>query len=158
MVTLFIGIGSNTDREMHLRAAVRALQQAFTQVELSPVYEAKAVGIHSDNYYNLVAKCQTEQDVVAVNQTLQAIEDRWGRRVRNDVCTLDLDLLLYGSLCRQDKPVLPRTDILHCAFVLQPLADLAPQMLHPERQLPFATLWQQFGVSDQVLWQIPFVW
>ncbi|MGL5006128.1 MAG: 2-amino-4-hydroxy-6-hydroxymethyldihydropteridine diphosphokinase [Plesiomonas sp.] len=158
MVTLFIGIGSNTEREKHVRAAVQELQQAFTQVELSPVYEAKAVGVHSDNYYNLVAKCQTELDVIAVSQLLQAIENRWERRARHDVCTLDLDLLLYGNMCRQDKPILPRRDILHCAFVLQPLADLAPQLLHPEHQLPFAILWQQFARSEQLLWPIPFVW
>ncbi|MGL5266147.1 MAG: 2-amino-4-hydroxy-6-hydroxymethyldihydropteridine diphosphokinase, partial [Plesiomonas shigelloides] len=59
MVELFIGIGSNTEREKHLNAGVAELQQIFTEVELSPVYEAEAVGVCSGNYYNLVARCKT---------------------------------------------------------------------------------------------------
>lgn len=160
MVELFIGIGSNTEREKHLNAGVAELQQIFTEVELSPVYEAEAVGVCSGNYYNLVARCKTARTLCEVSAALQAIEQRWGRRDPQyaGCCTLDLDLLLYGRLCQSDKPHLPRPDILQYAFVLRPLADLAPDVTHPQNGLSFATLWQRFNDPAQHLWQVSFAW
>lgn len=158
MVELFIGIGSNTEREKHLKAGITELQQIFVQVELSPVYEAEAVGVCSGNYYNLVVRCQTSLSLTQVSAALQAIEQRWGRRdprhAGSGCCTLDLDLLLYGRLCQTAKPCLPRPDILHYAFVLRPLADLAPTTTHPQNGLSFATLWQRFRDPTQRLWPV----
>ncbi|MDA1380760.1 2-amino-4-hydroxy-6-hydroxymethyldihydropteridine diphosphokinase [Plesiomonas shigelloides subsp. oncorhynchi] len=103
-----------------------------------PVYEAEAVGVCSGNYYNLVARCKTARTLCEVSAALQAIEQRWGRRDPQyaGCCTLDLDLLLYGRLCQSDKPHLPRPDILQYAFVLRPLADLAPDVTHPQNGSP----------------------
>jgi 2-amino-4-hydroxy-6-hydroxymethyldihydropteridine diphosphokinase len=65
---------------------------------------------------------------------------------------LDIDLLLFGELCINEPPVrVPRKDILEYAFVLKPLADLAPQHRHPATGKTFAEHWQAFDGQSQPL-------
>ena len=80
---------------------------------------------------NLVISLSTERDVDSVQAALRAIETEAGRsRVDPAVCELDLDLLLFGA--RVDAPRrLPRPGAFTAPFVLGPLAELAPQLVHP---------------------------
>jgi 2-amino-4-hydroxy-6-hydroxymethyldihydropteridine diphosphokinase len=120
------------------------------------------VGFEGDNFLNLVAGLDTDQEVHDVNRQLHAIEDAHGRQrngPRFSPRTLDLDLLLYDDLIlSEDKLQLPRDEITHNAFVLRPLADIAPDLRHPVTGQTMAELWQAFDQTSQRLWPIPFEW
>lgn len=158
MAQVFISIGSNIDREASIRGGVAALQQRFGALQLSSVYESEAVGFDGDHFLNLVAGFETGEPVTDVAAALRAIEDQFGRDrsgPKFSSRTLDLDMLVYDELVL-DEPQIPRDEIVKNAFVLQPLAEIAPDSLHPQLQLSYAELWQQFDKSKQPLWPIPF--
>ncbi len=160
MPRVHIGIGSNVDRENSIRGAVHALAALYRPLTLSPVYESKAHGFEGDNFYNLVAGFDTEESVEHVKETLSHIESRFGRTRRENrfsARTLDLDLLLYGDIVRHDSQVnLPHPDIQHYAFVLRPLADIAPDWRHPETKMAYSEMWNQFKNKNQEIRAVKF--
>lgn len=147
MARVYVGIGSNIERERHIRAAVAALRARLGALQLSGVYESQPIGFEGDNFYNLVAAGDTDEPPETVVAILHDIEQRQGRR-RTDTRfasrTLDLDLLLYDDLVRHDGTVdVPRREILDYAFVLQPLADIAPDQVHPETGRTLGAHWSE---------------
>ena len=162
MHRIYISIGSNIEPARHVRLAVAALHEYYGELSISSVYESEAVGFEGENFYNLVVGLDTEQDVNAVNRTLHEIEDRYGRErsgPRFSARTIDLDLLMYDDLVlQQDKLVLPREEILQNAFVLWPLAEIAPRLVHPLQQVTMAELWDRFDKRRQQLRPIEFEW
>lgn len=162
MPRVYISIGSNIEPARHVRLAVTALREYYGELTLSSVYESEAVGFEGENFYNLVAGFDTEQDVTTVNRILHEIEDRYGRErsgPRFSARSIDLDLLLYDDLIlQQDKLVLPREEILQNAFVLWPLAEIAPDVVHPLQQTTIAALWDEFDKGKQELRPIEFDW
>ena len=162
MARIYISIGSNIEAEQHLRQAVAELQGHYGELHLSSVYESESVGFDGDNFLNMVVGLDTDEDVHTVVQTLRQIEDRYGRvrtGPRFSARTLDLDLLLYDDLVLKENGLeLPRGEITQNAFVLWPLAELAPELLHPVRQQTMASLWQGFNKASQKLWPIPLEW
>lgn len=162
MPRVFVGIGSNIDREASVRAGVADLREHYGELTLSSVYESDAVGFEGDPFFNLVAAFDTEQDIDQLIATLGEIEANNGRR-RNGpkfvARTLDLDILLYGDqvLTGQGYAV-PRDEITRYAFVLWPLAEIAPDMLHPELGVSFSELWARFDKQDQQLHPVTFAW
>jgi 2-amino-4-hydroxy-6-hydroxymethyldihydropteridine diphosphokinase len=155
-----IGIGSNVDRENSIRGAVRELAALYGPLTLSPVYESKAHGFEGDNFYNLVAGFDTEESIERIKETLSHIESRFGRTRRENrfsARTLDLDLLLYDDIVRHDSQVnLPHPDIQRYAFVLRPLADIAPHLRHPETNMSYIEMWNQFKKSNQEIREVIF--
>ncbi len=156
MPWIWVSIGSNIDRERHIRGALADLRAAFGDLVVSPVYESAAVGFAGEPFYNLVAGFASELPVGMLAGRLRTIEEAHGR-VRSDAKfssrTLDIDLLTYGSEPVSDgKLVLPRDEILKYAFVLRPLAEVAPTERHPIEKLSYAELWQAFDQASQPLW------
>jgi 2-amino-4-hydroxy-6-hydroxymethyldihydropteridine diphosphokinase len=131
-VRAFIGLGSNLgDRWQYLRDGVAGLPDV---VATSPVYETEPVGGPSgqDPYLNVVVQLETERSprllLVAAQQAEAAAyrvrRERWGPR------TLDVDILLVGSLIVNEPDlVIPHPRMWERAFVLVPLADLAPELV-----------------------------
>lgn len=162
MPKVFVGIGSNMDRERSVRAGVAELKQAYGEVQLSSVYESDAVGFDGDAFYNLVAAFDTEDSVEQVVANLAGIEDRHGRLRSGERFaprTLDLDLLLFGDeIITTEKYHVPRDEIPRYAFVLWPLAEIAPDMKHPETGESFAQMWDKFDKRNQLLRPIVFKW
>lgn len=162
MPRVFIGIGSNIDRDRSVRAGVAELQQSYGDVQLSAVYESDAVGFEGDPFYNLVAAFDTDDSVVQVVANLSGIEDRHGRLRSGErfaARTLDLDLLLFGdAIINAEKYHVPRDEIPRYAFVLWPLSEMAPQMKHPETGESFALMWEKFDKRNQSLRPIVFEW
>jgi len=160
MPRVYISIGSNVDRENSIRNAVRELTARYGPLVLSPVYESRAVGFTGENFYNLVAGFDTEETAGRVKETLGDIETACGRRregPRFSPRTLDLDLLLYGDTVQHDGPIdVPHPDIRRYAFVLRPLADIAPGGRHPETGLVYEKMWQQFDKDKQELTAVDF--
>jgi len=131
MPEVFIGAGSNADPERRLRGALAELTRRFGPVRSSSVYRSAAVGVPAADYSNLVIAFTTELSVDSLRDELRAIETLAGRaRADLAVCELDLDLLLYGG--RVDAVQrLPRPGLMTLPFVLVPLAELAPELVHP---------------------------
>ncbi|OEY66508.1 2-amino-4-hydroxy-6-hydroxymethyldihydropteridine diphosphokinase [Marinobacter sp. X15-166B] len=158
---VYISIGSNIDREHHVLAALDALADRFGELDISSVYESEAVGFDGSPFYNLVVGVKTELTVAGLTQFFKQLETSHGRR-RNapkfSARTLDLDILLYDDrVGRVDSVELPRAEILSNAFVLLPLAEIAPDRVHPVAQQTYRQLWQAYD-RDQKLWPIPFCW
>ncbi len=162
MPRVFVGIGSNVDRGASIRAGIEDLRAGFGELVLSSVYESEAVGFEGDAFFNLVAAFDTHEPVDAVVDMLSRIEALNGRLRGSEKFsprTLDLDLLLYGNdIISTDRFHVPRDEILRYAFVLWPLAELAPDLLHPETKASYTQLWEQFDKSDQALRPVAFDW
>ncbi len=162
MARIYISIGSNIEAEKHLRLAIAELRQHYAELQLSSVYESEAVGFDGDTFLNMVVGLETEDEVHQVVQTLRQIEDRHGRvrsGPRFSARTLDLDLLLYDELVlKEDGIELPRGEITENAFVLWPLAEIAPDVMHPSEQQSMAALWQGFDKDSQKLWPVTINW
>lgn len=160
MPQVFVGIGSNIEREKNIRGGVADLRRRFGELSLSSVYESEAVGFDGNNFYNLIATFDSEEGVEAITQALHEIEDAHGRTregPRFSSRTLDIDLLLYGDLVlQQGKLELPRDEITKNAFVLRPMAELVPELRHPVLEQSYSELWQAFDKQKQPLWPVPF--
>lgn len=158
MARIFIGVGSNQEREQRLRAGMAALRRVFDNVRASAVYENEAVGFEGDNFYNFVVSCDAAMGLDEVLRALRAIEDENGRdrsQPRFSPRKLDLDLLLYDDLVvARDALQLPRPDIEEYAFVLRPLAELAGDLRHPVSGKTYARLWAEFDQSRQPLQRV----
>jgi len=156
MARIFVGVGSNVDRERNIQAGLRALSDAFGELDVSTIYETEAIGFAGDNFYNLVVGFESAKSPEQVAATLSAIEYRFGRDRgggRFAPRTLDLDLLLYNDLVRHDAEIrVPREDVTKYAFVLRPLAEIAGDLCHPVSGEHFADLWARFDQSSQALW------
>ncbi len=160
MRQVFLGLGSNLDREKNIRAGLFALKKIFGNLTLSSVYESEPVGFKGSNFYNLVVSLQTDLTVAELSDALKKIEDENGR-VRTgpkySPRTLDIDILTYGDFVGVKAGVdLPRAEIAENAFVLLPLAELAPHELHPRLQKSYAELWRGYDKTAQILRAIPF--
>jgi 2-amino-4-hydroxy-6-hydroxymethyldihydropteridine diphosphokinase len=162
MPTVYVSIGSNIERELNIRAGVAELKAHFGALTLSRVYEAAAVGFDGEPFYNLIAAFETQLSPKDVDLILDEIEKNNGRtpeQKKFNSRTLDLDLTLYGDYISKDSTLeIPRSEILCYAFVLEPLAEIAGELLHPISQISYAQLWQQFDNRKVMQKAIPFNW
>jgi len=153
MPHVWVSIGSNIEREKHIRAALHELRETFGELDVSPVYETEAVGFRGDAFLNLVAGFDTGRAPSELHRMLREIEARHGRERSGEkfaARTLDLDLLTYGDAITSDGgKSLPRDEILRYAFVLAPLADVAPEERHPELGKSYRQLWRRFEKENR---------
>ena len=158
MARVYIGVGSNINREDNIRAGLHELHAAFSRVIASAIYESSAVGFAGDNFFNLVVELETDLRAAELQDKLHAIESRFGRirgGPRYAARTLDLDLLLYDDLvCDEEGLQIPRDDITKFAFVLCPLSEIAGDLKHPVSGRSYKELWNAFRSSDQELWPV----
>ncbi|WP_370872743.1 2-amino-4-hydroxy-6-hydroxymethyldihydropteridine diphosphokinase [Methylicorpusculum sp.] len=151
MALCFISIGSNIDKDINIPSSLHALQQLFGNLLISSVYQSRAVGFEGEDFYNLIVGFNTDLDVNSVSQRLREIELNHGR-CRNSkkfsARTLDLDLVLYDDLILNDGRLqIPRAEIEDYAFVLEPLAEIAPGLRHPINHRTYAEIWESFDKS-----------
>lgn len=147
MSRAYLSLGSNLDPEKHLRAALAELRARFGNVVVSPVYRFPAVGFDGPDFLNLAVAIDSDLDPPALNTWLHALEDRHGRRrdvPRFSSRTLDVDIVLYDNVVMNGPGhlELPRAELRH-AFVLKPIAEIAPQMLHPVHGKTLSQLWAE---------------
>ena len=148
MTTAYIALGSNLgERADYLARALTALRQheGVEVMRVSPVYETRPVGgpAGQGDYLNAVAEVRTERSAHDLLDALLAIEQRLGRvrRERDGPRTIDLDLLLYGDLVHADERLnAPHPRLHERLFVLQPLAQIAPGLVHPVLKRSIADL------------------
>lgn len=154
MPEVFLSLGSNLDRETHLPAALDELAEWFGELRVSGIYEAAAVGFEGPPFHNLAVGFATEWPLGELVARLADLEIRHGRAPDSRKFSsrkLDVDLLLYGdAVLREGKLELPRPDILRYAFVLEPLAEIAPDHRHPVTGQRYADLWAGFDKTGLV--------
>ncbi|MGP8032523.1 MAG: 2-amino-4-hydroxy-6-hydroxymethyldihydropteridine diphosphokinase [Steroidobacteraceae bacterium] len=159
MPQVYVAAGSNVAPEKSLARAVAALAHEFPGAAFSAWYRNRAVGFAGDDFINLVAGFATQLPVGAVLARLHAIESACGRprgAPRWAPRAMDLDVLLYGDLvCDEPGLQLPRPDLLKRAYMLGPLAQLAPHALHPTSHLSIGELWRRFDQSAHPLVPVP---
>lgn len=141
----WLSLGSNLEPERHLRAALAELRARFANVLVSPAYRYAAVGFDGPDFVNLAAGIDSDLDPRALNDWLHALEDRHGRRrdvPRYSSRTLDVDIVLFDDLVLEGPGNLeiPRRELRH-AFVLQPLAVIAPELREPRSGRTLRELW-----------------
>ncbi|ENN6195559.1 2-amino-4-hydroxy-6-hydroxymethyldihydropteridine diphosphokinase [Vibrio vulnificus] len=145
MNTVYIGIGSNIEREKHARAAWQELTLLGEALQASPIYECAAVGFDSHAFFNFVIRLNTSMTLEELASQLRQIELRWGREenaAKYQDRTLDLDIVLFGECISSQKPELPRSDIFKYPFVIQPLYDLQPDLVIPGDGRTVEEIWQ----------------
>ncbi len=151
MARVFVGIGSNIDKEKNIVSSVAALRVHFGRLDISNVYETRAVGFEGDDFHNLVVGFDTDESPLEISQTLKRIEadhHRTHGKEQFESRTLDLDQLLYGDLIMQTDGVnLPHPDVLRYNFMLRPLAELTGGMQHPEEKRTLGALWKAHVVN-----------
>lgn len=162
MTTLALSIGSNIDAESNIRAALDALDLEFENIRSSTTYESQAIGFDGDNFLNLVVLADTNKGLDDVTTFLKRLEDRLGRdrlQTRFSGRTMDVDILLYGNESGMFCGIeLPRPEVTENAYVLQPLAELLPDVVHPATGMSYLKLWQDYDKSKQRLWATEIDW
>lgn len=148
MARVYLSLGSNVDPQRHLTAALDELRARFGALAVSPAYRTKSVGFDGADFVNLAVGLDTDLPLQELNDWLHALEDRHGRRrdvPRFSDRTLDLDIVFYDRLVTEGPGHLqiPRDELKH-AFVLRPIADIAPQFAHPVTGRTMAELWAAF--------------
>ena len=148
----YISIGSNIDKDKNILASLRALEHYFGELTISSIYESDSVGFTGDTFYNLVVGFNSELSVKEVAKQLRQIELDNGRTRNSQKFsprTLDLDLILYDDLVINDGRLqIPRDEIDRYAFVLEPLAEIAPTLKHPITHISYAELWEKFDKTN----------
>lgn len=144
MTEIFVGCGSNIEPLPNLRRAIAELEKSFGSVRQSGVYQSPAFGFDGPDFLNMVVAFSSNAGADAVESVLSEIESESGRnqRDRSGSRTLDLDLLLVGQRVDAGRR-LPRTDVLLYPFVLAPLAELAPALIHPVTGENIGDAWQR---------------
>lgn len=149
MPNVFLGLGTNVDRERSMCAGLEALKILDPELVVSSVYESEAVGFEGPAFYNCVVQLNTELSLADLVQTLKAVEDANGRNRSASVDRgkgLDIDVLIYGDLVGDfDGVELPRPDIRRYAHVLLPLSEMAPEKCLPGTQIAYRELWAAFN-------------
>jgi len=162
MARVYLSLGSNLEPHRHLRAALAELRAQFGAIDVSPAYRSAAVGFAGAEFINLAVGLDTDLEPQPLNDWLHALEDRQGRRrdvPRLSDRTLDIDIVLYDERVI-DGPghlQIPRRELRH-AFVLKPLADIAPQLRHPLSGHSMAELWAAFAAESEPLVAEPLGW
>ncbi len=155
MADVYVAAGSNVEPEKNLARALDEIELAFGELAISPAYRNPAIGFAGADFINLVVGFRTADAVSRVKQKLERIETLCGRprdAPKWAARTMDLDILMYDQVV-SDTPglLLPRPDLLRRAFMLKPLADLAPGLRHPTQHRTIGELWAEFPANDHSL-------
>ena len=155
MTIVFLGLGTNVDRERSMRAGLEALKRLDTELITSSMYESEALGFDGAAFYNCVVQLCTNLPLTELIGQLKTIENNNGRDRSSQASGgkgLDIDVLTYGDLVGRLAGVeLPRADILKYAHVLRPLSEIAAGVCLPGTQTRYQHLWQDFDSRDQPL-------
>ena len=153
--TVYIGLGSNLgDRVIHLREAGQRLSALVRIEDASQLYVAAPLGyVRDDAFVNAVIRGTTTLKPLELLEMMQAIEMAMGRRsgVQFGPRPIDLDLLFYESVQMETRKLtVPHPRIAQRAFVLKPLAEIAPEFMHPVLYYTISQLLQDAEDVDQV--------
>lgn len=131
MVEVYLGLGSNLgDRERNIAQALELLGERGRVVAVSSLYETEPVGLTGPLFLNAVGLYQTELGPHELLSFIKGIEARLGRKTVLASRPIDIDILIYGELAMKSETLtIPHPHLVERAFVLVPLAELAPELV-----------------------------
>jgi 2-amino-4-hydroxy-6-hydroxymethyldihydropteridine diphosphokinase len=156
-VRAYLGIGGNLgNRYANMRRAVRQIGRTLPILSVSSLYETAPVGFADQPaFLNAVVAVSAPDDPHELHRTLQEIEEHLGRKrtFANAPRTIDIDILLHGdAILRHDTLEIPHPRMLQRAFVMVPLAEIAPDTLHPVQQQAIVDLERHLGDTSAEVW------
>lgn len=162
MHQVYVSIGSNIEAEKNVRSCVNELENLFQSVEVSSVYQSKAIGFQGSLFLNLVAGFKTDLSLDFLNAQLKGLEDKHDRdrtQPKMSDRTLDIDILMFDALVgRQGKLTLPHPETTAYAFVLRPLAELAPDLVVPGTGKTSMEHWREKESFSKSIKALNFNW
>ena len=148
MPEVFVAAGSNVEPIANLRRALAMLRRHYPRLRRSRAWRNPAVGFQGDDFVNLVVAFATDEPLRTVLSRLHEAEAACGRArdaPRWAPRCMDLDVLLYGDRVSDEPGItLPRPDLVRRAYMLGPMAELAPSLTHPTLGLTMGELWERF--------------
>ena len=137
------------------------MRRRYGELTVSPVYSSAPVGFEGPDFLNLVVALTTDATPLELLDEIERIHAMAGRQRGPDRFSsrpLDIDLLLYDDTVDPSPPLrLPRSDILEYGFVLRPLADIAPDLVHPLTGTTIGDHWREFGGSRHPLTRVDVI-
>ncbi|GMU52297.1 MAG: 2-amino-4-hydroxy-6-hydroxymethyldihydropteridine pyrophosphokinase [Candidatus Xenobia bacterium] len=159
---IFLDLGSNLQREQSLRSALSALERSFKVKRRSAVYESPPYppGSQQPCFFNLAVEIETALPPAQLRGRLRELEAELGRRRSADKLaarTIDLDLTLYHDRVeRHEDWELPHPQVASQCFVLVPLVELEPELVHPVLQVPLRELLERVAHGPEHIWRSDF--
>lgn len=162
MTAVYVAAGSNVEPAANLRRALDVLAGHYPALRCSRAYRNRAVGFEGDDFLNLVLGFETTDGVQEVIGRLHEAEAACGRArdaARWAPRAMDLDILLYGNLvCDAPGLVLPRPDLTRRAYMLGPMAEIAPDLVHPVLGRTMRELWAAFDRDAHAMQHVELGW
>jgi pteridine reductase len=157
----YISVGSNIEKEINFPACYARLHKEFEVARISSVYLTSPVGPAGQNeYWNSIVEVRTELDLGALREKLKDIEFQFGRsRDPNNKYAarpIDLDIVLYNDVVMDEKDFrLPNPQLEKFAFVLIPMAEIAPDLVHPRLGVTVSSMAGRFDDAGQQWERLP---
>ncbi len=159
-VIIYLGLGTNLeDRKLHLDQALDFLSERIKIEKMSPIYDTAPVGkANQPRFLNMVIKVSSRLPASTLMFMAQGIEAKLGRVPIDTPRPIDIDILFYGDQIINNPPqlVVPHPRMVERAFVLVPLADIAPDLVHPGNKKTIKQLLEAAEGKEEVkLWGDP---
>jgi 2-amino-4-hydroxy-6-hydroxymethyldihydropteridine diphosphokinase len=162
VTAVYVAAGSNVEPAANLRRALDRLAAHYPALRCSRAYRNRAVGFDGEDFLNLVLEFETTEDVHEVIGRLHEAEAACGRAreaLKWAPRAMDLDILLYGDLvCDEPGLVLPRPDLARRAYMLGPMAEIAPDLVHPVLGRTMRELWAAFDRDAHAMQRVELGW
>lgn len=160
LFTVYLGLGSNLeDRRQHLDMAIDFLKERIKIEQLSPIYDTAPVNLPGQpRFLNMVIRVSTRLSPSNLLFMAKGIEAKLGRVPLDTPRPIDIDILFYGDQIIDTPPslVVPHPRLAERAFVLAPLADIAPDLVHPANKKTVKQMLESVqGKEDVKLWEDP---
>ena len=155
-IIAYIGVGSNVgDRKDNCRKAIELLGETGRVLSISSLYHSEPVGYkEQEDFINAVVSIETDLSATELLDACHVIEGRLGRKrtLRWGPRTIDLDILLYGDqIMNQPHLIIPHPLMATRKFVLAPLAEIAPEVMHPVLQKTARQLLRELKDASRVI-------
>ncbi len=156
-VTIYLSLGSNLeDRQHNLDLGIDFLAERIKIEKLSPIYDTAPVGeTKQPRFLNMALRVSTRLPAPTLLFMVKGIEAKLGRVPIDTPRPIDIDILFYGDQVINTPPqlVVPHPRLIERAFVLVPLADIAPDLVHPVNKKTIKQLSEEVkGKEDVVRW------
>jgi 2-amino-4-hydroxy-6-hydroxymethyldihydropteridine diphosphokinase len=154
-VTAYLGLGTNLgNKKKNLQEALRLLRQHVTVRKVSSFYDTTPVGYTAqDNFINAVCEVTTSLSPGKLLVLVKNMEKNMGRvpNFINGPRIIDIDILLYNNqIINTSELIIPHSRMIERAFVLIPLAEIAPELIHPVNKTTIRELLEKLGKIEGI--------